>query len=189
VSDDDRERWDSRYGGAEPATVDEIALPAVFAKYAELFPTSGRALDIACGRGLAAVWLARRGIDVLGLDVSAVAVGQANKLAWAAGLATRCRFSVADLDDGLPAGPSVNVLLCNKFRDSRLDSALLSRLAPDGILAISALSEVGASPGPFRAKPGELRRAFGALEVITAGEDAGLAWLLARRNGQVARDD
>jgi SAM-dependent methyltransferase len=183
VSDNDRERWDSRYGGAEPATVDEIALPAVFAEYAELLPTSGRALDIACGRGLAAVWLARRGLDVLGLDVSPVAVGQADELARAAGVATRCRFSVTDLDDGLPDGPSANMLLCNKFRDSRLDGALLSRLAPDGMIAISALSEVGANPGPFRAKPGELRRAFGALEVITAGEDAGLAWLLARRNG------
>jgi 2-polyprenyl-3-methyl-5-hydroxy-6-metoxy-1,4-benzoquinol methylase len=183
VSDNDRERWDNRYGGAEPATTYEIALPAVFAEYAELFPTSGRALDIACGRGLAAVWLARRGLDVLGLDVSPVAVDQADELARAAGVATRCRFSVADLDDGLPDRPSANVLLCNKFRDYRLDSALLSMLAPEGILAISALSEVGASPGPFRAKPGELRRAFGALEVITAGEDAGLAWLLARRNG------
>jgi SAM-dependent methyltransferase len=182
VSDDDRERWDSRYDGAEPATVDEIALPAVFAEYAELFPTSGRALDIACGRGVAAVWLARRGMEVLGLDVSPVAVGQADELARVAGVVTRCRFSVADLDDGLPDGPSVNVLLCNKFRDFRLDSALLSRLAPDGILAISALSEVGATPGPFRAKPGELRRAFGGLEVITEGEDAGLAWLLGRRS-------
>ena len=183
MSDDDRGRWDSRYGDSAPATADEIALPAVFAPSADLFPASGQALEIACGRGLAAVWLARRGMDVVGLDISPVAVSQADELARVAEVATRCRFVVADLDDGLPEGPLANVVLCHKFRDSRLDSGLMSRLAPNGILAVSALSEVGASPGPFRVKPGELRRAFGALEVIAEGEDAGLAWLLARRNG------
>ena len=180
MSDDDRERWDCRYAGSESATVDKIALPRAFEPYAELFPTSGSALDVACGRGLAALWLARRGMDVLGMDVSPVAICQARELARAAGEATRCRFDVADLDDGLPDGPLANVVLCHNFRDSTLDMALLSRLAPGGLLAVSALSEVGATPGPFRATPGELGCAFGALEMLAAGEEAGLAGLLGR---------
>jgi hypothetical protein len=85
-----------------------------------------------------------------------------------------------DLDDGLPAGEPVDVLLCNKFRDPRLDRSIIERLSVGGILAISVLSEVGASPGPFRAKPGELLNAFGALDVIDSGEENGQAWLLAR---------
>jgi hypothetical protein len=43
------------------------------------------------------------------------------------------------------------------------------------------LSEVGATAGPFRARAGELRRAFAGLQVMAAGEADGEAWLLARR--------
>jgi hypothetical protein len=42
------------------------------------------------------------------------------------------------------------------------------------------LSEVGAAPGPFRAKPGELTAAFAELDPVAAGEGEGQAWLLAR---------
>ena len=48
--------------------------------------------------------------------------------------------------------PSTSIL-CHKFRDRRLDQAIIERLAPGGLLAIAVLSEVGAAPGPFRAKP------------------------------------
>ena len=72
-------------------------------------------------------------------------------------------------------------MLCNKFRDHSLDDDIIERLADGGILAVSALSEVGASPGPFRAGPGELVQAFGALDVLVSGEGRGEAWLLARR--------
>jgi hypothetical protein len=112
--------------------------------------------------------------------VSPVAIAQAAELAARCGQAKRCTFDVADLDDGLPPGEPADVLLCNKFRDRGLDDAMIDRLAPGGILAISVLSEVGASPGPFRARPGELLQAFAALEMIAAGEADGEAWLLAR---------
>ena len=54
-------------------------------------------------------------------------------------------------------------------------------LAPGGLLAISALSEVGAQPGPFRVSAGELPTAFAGLRQIAGGECGGEAWLLARR--------
>jgi SAM-dependent methyltransferase len=179
MSDDDRVRWDQRYTDRDSEQPD--ALPTAFEDFAGAFPTAGRALDLACGRGAASVWLARRGLDVVGLDVSPVAIAAAREEARASGLTARCRFEVADLDNGLPPGPPADVVVCTKFRDARLDKAVIARLAPGGLLAISALSEVGASPGPFRARAGELRRAFGALDIIAHGEAAGEAWLLARR--------
>lgn len=162
---------------------DEVALPSVFVPFADAFPNSGHAIDLACGRGGAAVWLARRGIEVCGYDVSPVAVAQARALAERSGVVVRCRFEAVDLDDGLPAGPPVDVVMCNRFRDPRLDRSIVERLARGGLLAISALSEVGATPGPFRVKAGELQRTFGDLDVIAAQESDGEAWLLARRPG------
>jgi SAM-dependent methyltransferase len=119
-------------------------------------------------------------LDVFGLDISPVAIAQARDLAKHSGVGGRCRFDVVDLDDGLPAGPPVDVILCHKFRDRRLDQAIIGRLAPGGLLAIAVLSEVGAAPGPFRTAHGELPAAFADLNVIAAGEGEGYAWLLAR---------
>ncbi len=127
-----------------------------------------------------ALGLALRGLRVLGLAFSPVAIGQARALARRAGVGERCRFDVADLDRGLPVGPPADVIVCCKFRDRRLDRAIVERLAPGGLLAIAVLSEVGAGPGPFRAAPGELTAAFADLEPIAAGEADGQAWLLAR---------
>jgi SAM-dependent methyltransferase len=183
VTRKDQCRWDARYTSQAPPPGDAVEPPGVFAAYANEFPTSGRALDLACGRGLGTIWLARRGLDVWGLDISSVAIGQARHAARRAGVDHRCRFDVTDLDDGLPAGPPVDVILCHKFRDRRLDQPIIGRLAPGGLLAIAVLSEVGAAPGPFRAAPGELSAAFADLDEIVAGEGEGCAWLLARARG------
>lgn len=177
----DRSRWDVRYTSLGTPPDAAIGPPACYSTVAAEFPRTGTALDIACGQGGFAVWLAGRGMDVWGVDVSPVAVEHAATLARRHGVAQHCRFDVADLDDGLPPGPPVDVLVCHLFRDRRLDDALVERLVPGGLLAIAALSEVGAPPGRFRAQRGELLEAFGHLEVIAADERDGTAWLLARR--------
>lgn len=180
MGDSDRRRWDERYAAKGPPSLDSVGPPGVFARHAREFPTAGTALDLACGQGTGAVWLALRGLHVRGLDVSPVAVGHARELARRAGVADRCRFDAVDFDDGLPAGAPADVIACCKFRDRRLDRAIVERLAPGGVLAIAVLSEVGAQPGPFRAAPGELTAAFAELTPVAAGEGEGLAWLLAR---------
>lgn len=181
MSDADRMRWDERYAARAPSPGVVPGPPECFAAVADEFPTGGRGLEIACGTGVFAVWLALRGIEVTAVDVSPVAIDCAAVLARRVGVDDRCRFSVADLDDGLPPGPPVDVLVCQLFRDPRLDGPIVERLAPGGLLAISVLSEVGATPGRFRARPGALTAAFGGLHVVTAGESDGRAWLLARR--------
>ncbi|CAJ1581913.1 class I SAM-dependent methyltransferase [[Mycobacterium] wendilense] len=176
----DRLRWDARYEnqGAPP---EAVALPEPFAAHEHEFPATGQALELACGAGVFSVWLARRGLHVWGVDVSPVAIAHARDLAARNGVGEICRFDVVDLDGGLPAGPPVDVFVCHRFRDPRLDRAIIERLAPGALLAVSALSEVGAQPGRFRAKPGELTAAFAQLETIASGEGDGEAWLLARK--------
>lgn len=181
MSDADRDRWDARYaqrGALSPAAV---TIPALFADHESEFPTAGTALDVACGRGGAAVWLARRGLHVLGVDISAVAVGQARGLAAADGVEDRCRFEVADLDHGLPDGRPVDVIVGQRFWTPRLAGDLVERLAPDGLLAISALRADEDGPHPYRVTPAQLRAAFDGLAVVAAGQDDAVCWLLGRR--------
>lgn len=184
VSDADRIRWDRRY--VDRPAVPTPALPTVFADFESVFPRTGKALELACGSGAAAVWLAMRGLDVHGVDVSDVAIEQARLIARQSGVAMRCRFDSVDLDLGLPPGDAVDLLLCHRFRDRRLDGAVIGRLAPGGLLAICALREVGSAPGRFRVRPGELRTAFAALEVVAAGASDKQEWLLARASPATA---
>jgi SAM-dependent methyltransferase len=181
LSEDDRRRWDARHAETETAATVHAMPPPLFAPFEDLFPTRGLALELACGRGQCAVWLARRGMEVYGIDVSPVAIELARDLAARSGVADRCRFDAVDLDAGLPAGPPADLILCHLFRDARLDRSILDRLAIGGLLAIAALSEVGARPGRFRAGSGELRDAFRELELLAHGEGEGHAWLLGRR--------
>ena len=156
--------------------------PAAFQRFAADFPTVCRAAPGS------RVWARRRRSMArparhggLGCDASPVAITQARALADRCGMAAHCHFEVVDLDDGLPEGLPADMVICNRFRDARLDRPIVERLARGGLLAISARSEVGASPGPFRVKAGELRQAFDGLDIIAAQEANGEAWLLARR--------
>jgi len=76
----DRAEWDRRYAGSELLW---SAKPNRFlvAEVSELAP--GRALDLACGEGRNAVWLAERGWQVTGVDFSEVAIEKARRLASA----------------------------------------------------------------------------------------------------------
>lgn len=180
MTEADRRLWDERYAKEGRAQLGMLTAPGFLLTHADLLPATGLALDVACGQGLSSVWLSARGLDVWGFDISAVAIRYARDLARHNGATARCRFDVVDLDHGLPAGPPVDVILCNRFRDPLLDQVFVERLAPGGILAIAVLSEVGAAAGPFRAAPGELLAAFAQLDVVASGEGAGSAWLLAR---------
>ncbi|MEO5813186.1 MAG: methyltransferase domain-containing protein [Rhodanobacter sp.] len=178
----DRQRWDQHYATREAALVGATSVLSVLTTSEDLLPNAGHALELACGRGRAALWLAARGMQVHAVDVSPVAIGQARAALAQSAYAERVCFEVFDLDHGLPEGPPCALLLCHNFRDARLDQPMLERLAPGGILAIATLSEVGATrPSPFRARPGELRRAFAPLELLAHGERDGTAWLVGRR--------
>lgn len=182
VTEQDRVQWDERHAHHGPVAVGDIGPPPLLAPYEDLLPRTGSALELACGRGRVAVWLASRGLDVWGVDVSPVALDLARDLARRAGVSDRCRFDAIDLDGGLPDGPPVDVIVCHLFRDPRLDRAIVERLAPGGgVLAVVVLSEVGAAPGPYRAPSGELPAAFAALEPLVAAEQDGTAWFIGRR--------
>jgi 2-polyprenyl-3-methyl-5-hydroxy-6-metoxy-1,4-benzoquinol methylase len=116
MSEDDRQHWDTRYAQGGIATVGDHGPPPAFASARHLFPSEGLALDTACGRGRASVWLALRGMDVIAVDVSPVAIDLGRELASLSGVADRCRFAVHDLDQGLPESPPMDLVLCHKFR-------------------------------------------------------------------------
>lgn len=77
--------WDARYSEGEGAMWSGRPNGRLVAEVAGLSP--GRALDVGCGEGADAIWLARRGWTVTAVDLSEVAVSRAQEAAAAAGVA------------------------------------------------------------------------------------------------------
>jgi len=79
----DREGWDARYAARDLLWGEEpnLFLTREFAAV----PACGKALDVACGEGRNALWLASRGWKVTAVDYSRVALGRARRLAAARG--------------------------------------------------------------------------------------------------------
>ena len=129
----------------------------------------GRALDVGCGTGHNVLFLARRGFDALGIDLSVTAIEAARALATAEDVS--CRFEVANLlyDDVQP-GPYSLVydrgcfhLFDDEDRRSRFVRRVAELLAPGGIWH----SLLGSTDGPPR-DTGPPRRS--ATEIISALE-------------------
>ncbi|WP_282792016.1 class I SAM-dependent methyltransferase [Streptomyces sp. CC224B] len=95
--------WDGVYA-ARAAAADPRPNARLTEIVTELDPPVGDALDLGCGEGGDALWLARRGWRVTAVDVSAVAVERLTALARAHGLADRIAAARHDLRASFPEG-------------------------------------------------------------------------------------
>jgi SAM-dependent methyltransferase len=150
--------WDT--GQPEPLLVEFVSSGAI---------VPGRALEIGAGTGTNAIWLAERAFDVLGVDLSPLAVEKAN--AKLQGGALRCRFAASDfLATPPPDGPFQFVFDRGCFHvfdepgeRQQFAAHVAAALAPGGYW----LSLIGSTEGPPR-EVGPPRRS--ALEVTLAIE-------------------
>lgn len=177
---DDAERWNGRYLGRVTGT------PSVPKGLGAIELHRGRCLDVACGLGEQSIWAAQQGYDVVALDASEVAITALNSAALRHGVRDRIDSRVVDLDEGLPTelAESCALVICQRFRDPKLYEQLVYMLAPDGVLVITVLSQVGTGEvGPFHAPPGDLVCAFRHfdVEILRSVELDGEATLVARR--------
>ena len=120
-----REHWNRKYAEAESlwSTTPNRFLVA---ETSHLEP--GRALDLACGEGRNARWLAARGWTVTGVDFSDVAIVRARELAAREHLAIE--FVCADLLDYEPEPTDSISCSCSTSRSGRSSVASSSSVRP-----------------------------------------------------------
>ncbi|MDP6377737.1 MAG: class I SAM-dependent methyltransferase [Pseudomonadales bacterium] len=171
MSVEDRQRWNQRY--AQGAFADRTWPSVLLADWVERIPV-GRALDIACGAGRNSMYLARRGFDVTGIDISRVGLEHARRSAKDANL--DIDWVEADLESGaLPVDGPFDLIVLFRYVNLELVSRLPPLLAPGGWLIVEEhLLAVDAENGPsnpaFRVAPGALRAAVGDLHIETEQE-------------------
>jgi 2-polyprenyl-3-methyl-5-hydroxy-6-metoxy-1,4-benzoquinol methylase len=185
-----REKWDARYAD-EAYVYGEEPLP-LLVEFAHLLPAAGHALDIACGEGRNAVFVAGRGLDTLALDISAEGLRKAQRLAARRGVSIR--VSLTDLErHPLPDGP-FDVVVCAHYKQRALCAPITAALAPGGVLFVELHTVQNllyhARPSrPFLVEPNELLSWFPALrlvhyqELVQQPSKHAVAQLIARKLG------
>jgi len=138
MSDDRRRAWDARYT-EEGALWGPEANRLLVELAADLTP--GRALDLGSGQGRNAFWLAARGHAVTGLDLSAVAVEQANAVAAEHGL--DATFEAVDLTAWDPAEERWDLVVLAYLQvpeavRQQIHAVAVRALAPGGKLILVA---------------------------------------------------
>jgi tellurite methyltransferase len=173
MSDSDRVKWDARY--AEGAYSGRTHPSEFLRKCVDQWPP-GRALDIACGAGRNALFLARAGWSVDAIDISSVALERAQTGAAAEGLkvAWHCQDV---LTDPLMPGRDYQLIMMFRFVAPDLLHTLPALLAPGGMLMVEEhmvwpKPVTGPGSNRFRVAPDALHGLFGEMEVLveTAGE-------------------
>ena len=99
------EHWDQRYRDNHQPWDSGMVCAELMARLPELSLACGsRVLEIGCGTGTNAIWLAQQGFEVLGIDISAVAVDRAQAKAKEAGV-NSIHFERCDIVSRLPVTP------------------------------------------------------------------------------------
>lgn len=164
--DERRLRWEARYAQM-PA---HSRRPArVLRRAAFLLPPEGDALDLACGLGGNALFLAQRGLSVSAWDYAPSAIADLGKVAEQAGLAIRAE--VRDVVAEPPVPSSFDVICVSYFLQRELAPALSAALRPGGLIFYQTfVREAVGTQGPgnpaYRLAPNELFNLFPDLRVL-----------------------
>ncbi len=137
---------------------------------APLLPAAGRALDLACGRGCNALFLAERGYSVTAIDSAPEALDQLRREADRRHHAIETGLFDLEIAPQLPVA-SFEVVLLLFYLHRPLLPSLRDAVRPGGVVVMRTFSSAGNFPGgpanrDFVLRPGELLEIFAGWEVL-----------------------
>jgi SAM-dependent methyltransferase len=190
MSELDRDKWNQRYTEDSqrkdnPVTLLQEWVPKLRA---------GKALDVACGAGRNAIFLARQGFRVDAIDISPVGLELARREAERLGL--EINWIEHDLDQPYDFDTDYDLIVVLWYVNLPLITRLCDCLAPGGYLLceehlVTEQQVVGPTSPRFRVVPGALPGAVAGLEIELyeesvvediAGEPLASARVVARRS-------
>jgi SAM-dependent methyltransferase len=194
MSDADRHaRWNARW---TRRSYSDLTVASVVQRYAYLLPPGGQVLEVACGLGANALYLAAHGFAVTAWDYAGTAIERLREEAGRRGVVLQAE--VRDVVARPPEPASFDAIVVTRFLERDLCPRLAAALRPGGVLCYQsfvrdAVSDSGPEDLAFRFAPNELLHLFPGLRVLvfhdegTAGVTSqGLrdeSVLVARREG------
>lgn len=167
-----QKKWDQRYLNSN---TEALQAADVLSQNRHLLPTSGSALDLACGLGANSLLLAEAGLAVSSWDISPVAI---NKLsAMAAERKLPIVAEVRDVESHPPESQSLDVLVVSYFLSRPLAPVLVAALKPGGLLFYQTycrdkLTTQGPSHPDYLLGDNELLNLFADLKVRVYREES-----------------
>lgn len=164
--------WNQRYQQADNLPDPCFALH----EYAYLLPTTGRSLDLACGLGANALFLAQRGLESHAWDFSTQAISQLQQQAATQTLSVQT--AVYDVLVHPPEAHSFEVIVVSHFLEREIAPQLQAALTVGGILIYQTFSreavDVDSPPRnpAYRLAAGELLHLFAGMRVLIYREEA-----------------
>jgi SAM-dependent methyltransferase len=135
----------------------------------------GKALDLGCGQGQNAIWLAERGWIVNAVDASAGDISEARDYAAAAGVERTIVFGATDIARWVPRS-RYDLVYClfalpaRGMGRSRMLEMAADAVAPDGTILLtefdSSLRHDGSMPEKYLVSTEELERHLGGFRIV-----------------------
>jgi SAM-dependent methyltransferase len=188
MSTQERTAWDQRFRVGSHAGSPPDPFLEQLEEYSSLFSPSRCALDVACGAGRHAVWLAERGWHVTGLDISVEGLRRARTLAQQR--AVPLDLVCTDLEMCPLPVERFDLIVCFFYLQKNLFEPLQRALRPGGLIVYKTYTtDQSRFPGcpshPLHLlHPQELLARFGNFRVLLYQEtvqDRGVAQLIAQR--------
>ncbi len=170
MSETDRDRWDKRYReGSYQARTHPTEL---LAEWLRRLPR-GRALDVACGAGRNALYLAEASYAVDAIDISSVALDRLRETAQARGLEVTC--IEADLESAELPDQLYDLIVMARYTNAALIPPLIGLLRDGGhflceVHLATDRDVIGPSDPAFRMAPNELLKLAAELRVLNYRE-------------------
>ena len=160
--DADRVKWDERYGGEDYLfSFTPSRLLARSMERLRLLVPGRRALDIACGEGRNAVFLAQNGFQVSAIDISERGLERGRRRAAQLGMPVD--FLRADLEQ-YRLQEVYDLIIDFNFLLRPMIPAMVDSLAPSGVILMETIlsdpSLQGAHCRDYLLQPGEMQRLF-----------------------------
>lgn len=183
VTQADQKRWNEKWSKVQGTVTRTHPL----LEQSPEFLSGGYALDLACGLGQNAIWLAKRGYRVLGVDISSVALDAARAEARRQSVLERIHFQQVDLDIWRVPEAAYDLICVFRFLDRRLFPSIRTGLRPGGVLYyctrhIGFLQRSPASCTAYMLERGELLELFSEWHILHYREGSEEAELVARKN-------
>ena len=169
MSQQDRDKWDQRYVEDSYQKGNPVTL---LENWINKIP-AGKALDIACGAGRNAIFMAQAGFEVDAIDISREGLNKARKNAGDDLL--KIRWIEHDFDQAYDFDTDYDLIIVLWYVNLNLITQLCDCLAPGGYLLceehlLSDVSVIGPTSSQFRVAPGQLREAVSSLTILMYDE-------------------